>query len=71
LLPWRSGSKTVLLPIEFWPVRGAQSRNLPGPGSCWDMVGLEGFHRRLPTRVVRRHCSKGGALCRSLIWKPE
>jgi NitT/TauT family transport system ATP-binding protein len=68
LLPWRSVLDNVLLPAEMfgWPraVHEPRARHL------LDMVGLSGFHKRLP------HELSGGmqqrvALCRALIQQPR
>jgi NitT/TauT family transport system ATP-binding protein len=68
LLPWRSVLDNVLLPIEFAGAR--RSAHKARARELLDMVGLDGFHRRLP------HELSGGmqqrvALCRSLIMQPR
>jgi NitT/TauT family transport system ATP-binding protein len=68
LLPWRSVLDNVLLPIEF--AGGRRSAHRARARELLDMVGLDGFHRRLP------HELSGGmqqrvALCRSLIMQPR
>jgi NitT/TauT family transport system ATP-binding protein len=68
LLPWRSVLDNVLLPIEmFGWARGQHRRRAT---QLLDMVGLSGFHKRLP------HELSGGmqqrvALCRALIQQPR
>src|SRR5262245_28044934 len=68
LLPWRSVLDNVLLPIEF--ANGRKSAEVDRAGELLNMVGLEGFHKRLP------HELSGGmqqrvALCRALITQPR
>ncbi|MEN3304230.1 MAG: NitT/TauT family transport system ATP-binding protein [Micromonosporaceae bacterium] len=68
LLPWRSVLDNVLLPIEFAGAR--RSAHRARARELLDMVGLDGFHRRLP------HELSGGmqqrvALCRALIMRPR
>jgi NitT/TauT family transport system ATP-binding protein len=68
LLPWRTVLDNVLLPIEFAGAR--RSAHRARARDLLDMVGLDGFHRRLP------HELSGGmqqrvALCRSLITQPR
>lgn len=68
LLPWRSVLDNVLLPIEVLGLRRSAYREQAH--ELLRMVGLEGFHRRLP------HELSGGmqqrvALCRSLIQRPR
>src|SRR2546430_8772436 len=62
LLPWRSVLDNVLLPVEFSGER--RSAHARRARQLLDMVGLDGFHKRLP------HELSGGmqqrvALCRS------
>ena len=68
LLPWRSVLDNVLLPCEMfgWPKSAHQGR----AAQLLDMVGLAGFHKRLP------HELSGGmqqrvAICRALIQQPR
>jgi NitT/TauT family transport system ATP-binding protein len=68
LLPWRSALDNVLLPVEMfgWGRRKHRQR----AHDLLDMVGLTGFHKRLP------HELSGGmqqrvALCRALIQQPR
>ncbi|HKT02981.1 MAG TPA: ABC transporter ATP-binding protein [Rugosimonospora sp.] len=68
LLPWRSVLDNVLLPVEFAGAR--KSAYQDRARDLLDMVGLDGFHKRLP------HELSGGmqqrvALCRSLILEPR
>lgn len=68
LLPWRSVLDNVLLPIEVFG--GRRSKDRAQAYELLQMVGLEGFARRLP------HELSGGmqqrvALCRSLIQRPR
>jgi NitT/TauT family transport system ATP-binding protein len=68
LLPWRSVLDNVLLPVEF--ASGRKSAKVKRARELLNMVGLEGFHKRLP------HELSGGmqqrvALCRSLITEPR
>jgi NitT/TauT family transport system ATP-binding protein len=68
LLPWRSVLDNVLLPIHL--SGGRRSAYRARAKELLDMVGLEGFHRRLP------HELSGGmqqrvALCRSLLVEPR
>lgn len=68
LLPWRSVLDNVLLPAELfgWRRSAYRSKAL----ELLELVGLGGFHRRLP------HELSGGmqqrvALCRSLLTEPR
>jgi NitT/TauT family transport system ATP-binding protein len=68
LLPWRSVIDNVLLPVEIFGWRRAAHRERAR--ELLDMVGLGGFHKRLP------HELSGGmqqrvSLCRSLIGGPR
>ena len=68
LLPWRSVLDNVVLPVEMFGWRRSEHKER----ACHllDMVGLAGFHGRLP------HELSGGmqqrvALCRALIQQPR
>jgi NitT/TauT family transport system ATP-binding protein len=68
LLPWRTVLDNVLLPVDLSGRRRAAYR--ARAGDLLEMVGLEGFHTRLP------HELSGGmqqrvALCRSLLMEPR
>lgn len=68
LLPWRSVVDNVLLPIEL--CGASRSKYQAEAHELLQMVGLEGFEKRLP------HELSGGmqqrvALCRSLIQRPR
>jgi NitT/TauT family transport system ATP-binding protein len=68
LLPWRTVLDNVLLPMEVFGARRGSHREQAH--ELLRMVGLEGFHKRLP------HELSGGmqqrvALCRSLIQRPR
>jgi NitT/TauT family transport system ATP-binding protein len=68
LLPWRSVLDNVLLPIDLFGWRRSEHRHRAL--ELLEMVGLDGFSRRLP------HELSGGmqqrvALCRSLLVQPR
>jgi NitT/TauT family transport system ATP-binding protein len=68
LLPWRSVLDNVLLPIDLFGWRRSEYRHRGL--ELLEMVGLDGFSRRLP------HELSGGmqqrvALCRSLLVQPR
>ena len=73
LLPWRSVLSNVMLPVEIdggAATASAGRRTGTGPIELLEMVGLQGFERRLP------HELSGGmqqrvSLCRSLIRDPQ
>jgi NitT/TauT family transport system ATP-binding protein len=68
LLPWRSALDNVLLPIELVGLR--RSAHRARAEELLDLVGLDGFHRRLP-RELSGGMQQRVALCRSLILRPE
>jgi NitT/TauT family transport system ATP-binding protein len=68
LLPWRSVTDNVLLPVEFFGWKRSQYRRRVH--QLLNLVGLTGFEKRLP------HELSGGmqqrvALCRALIHQPR
>ncbi len=68
LLPWRSVLDNVLLPVEVFGWKRSQHRDRAY--ELLDLVGLTGFHKRLP------HELSGGmqqrvSLCRALIQRPK
>jgi NitT/TauT family transport system ATP-binding protein len=68
LLPWRSVLANVLLPVEIFGLQ--RSAYLDEAQRLLTMMGLNGFHKRLP------HELSGGmqqrvALCRSLLQRPS
>lgn len=68
LLPWRSVLDNVLLPAEVFGWKRSQYRDRAH--ELLDLVGLTGFHKRLP------HELSGGmqqrvSLCRALIQSPK
>jgi NitT/TauT family transport system ATP-binding protein len=68
LLPWRSVLDNVVFPVEMFGWR--RSEYVERAKSLLDMVGLAGFHTKLP------HELSGGmqqrvALCRALIQQPK
>jgi NitT/TauT family transport system ATP-binding protein len=68
LLPWRSVLDNVLLPIEL--AGGRTSGYLNRACDLLNMVGLDGFHKRLP-HELSGGMQQRAALCRSLILQPR